>query len=236
MLPGQFPQPVMVVLLLLIGVGCSRNDPGASDVATRSDPRVTEQTDRADPSQPVILFLGDSLTAGYYLDPDDAYPALIQRRLDRKGGHWRAVNAGVSGDTSADGVQRLPWLLRQRVDILVLALGANDALRGQPIDHIRGQLSAIIEQTRAAYPDVRVVLAGMRMPTNYGADYTEAFASLFIDLAETYDAVLIPFLLEGVAGDPDLNLSDGIHPTEAGHRIMADTVWTYLSPLVERDE
>jgi acyl-CoA thioesterase-1 len=157
---------------------------------------------------------------------------LIQQKLADAGYVYRVVNAGVSGDTTQDGLQRLDWVLRQPVDVFVLALGANDALRGQPIDHIEGNLDAILSGTRARYPDVQLVLAGMRMPLNYGPAYTRSFERMYRDLARRHDAVLIPFLLDGVAGRPDLNLRDGIHPTEEGQRIIADTVWTYLRPAV----
>lgn len=217
---------ILGMTLLLLVASCRSEpepmEPGATRVETA---RVDER--------PVILFLGDSLTAGYHLDPEDAFPALIQRRIDAElDGDWRAVNAGVSGDTTADGLNRLNWVLRQPVDVLVLALGANDALRGQPIDNIRRNLDQILERTRERYPEVRFVIAGMQMPHNYGAQYTAAFRALFVELAEKYDAALVPFLLEGVAGDPSLNLRDGIHPTEVGHEIIADTVWTYLKPLL----
>jgi len=219
-------------LLALMGivtllVACGRPSGPADLPAARPRPAAAEPgADR------VMLFLGDSLTAGYHLDPADAYPALIQQKLDDAGYVYRVVNAGVSGDTTQDGLQRLDWVLRQPVDIFVLALGANDALRGQPIDHIEGNLDAILSGTRARSPDVQLVLAGMRMPLNYGPAYTRSFERMYRDLARRHDAVLIPFLLDGVAGRPDLNLRDGIHPTEEGQRIIADTVWTYLRPAV----
>jgi acyl-CoA thioesterase I len=212
-------------MLVLMSTGCG----GATDEVAIP---VSGETGTTVDARSVLLFLGDSLTAGYYLDPQDAYPALIQRMIDVHGGGWRVVNAGVSGDTTANGLTRLNWLLRQPIDVLVLALGANDALRGQPIPHIAENLDQILTRTREAYPDVTLVLAGMRMPTNYGVDYTTSFEQLFADLSEKHAAVLIPFLLEGVAGDPSLNLSDGIHPTEAGHEIIARTVWTYLEPVL----
>lgn len=183
--------------------------------------------------RPVILFLGDSLTAGYRLDPEQAYPALIQAELDERGIAYRAVNAGVSGETSTDGLGRLDWLLRQPVEVLVLALGANDGLRGLPVDLIRGNLDQIFRRTRERYPDARLVLAGMQMPVNFGPDYTAAFQSMYTDLAADWDAVLIPFLLEEVAGRAVLNLEDGIHPNAQGHAVLARTVWSHLKPLLE---
>lgn len=216
------------LLTLLLLAGCSpAPDPAPVEGDAGEDSDGAAVDDRA-----VILFLGDSLTAGYYLDPEDAFPALIQQELDKRNLPYRAMNAGISGDTTTGGLNRLDWLLRQPVNVLVLALGANDALRGQPMEHIQSNLDTIMSRTRARYPDVRIVLAGMKMPTNYGEPYTRTFEEMFVDLADKHDAILIPFLLEGVAGDPLLNLRDGIHPTEEGHRIMADTVWKYLEPVL----
>lgn len=179
----------------------------------------------------MVLFLGDSLTAGLHLDPETAYPALIQQALDAGGYRYRAVNAGVSGDTTADGLNRLDWVLRQPVAVLVLALGANDALRGLPIDHIQRNLDALITRARAQNPELQILIAGMRMPTNYGPEYTQAFEQIYVDLAAQHEAALMPFLLKDVAGQADLNLSDGIHPNAAGHRIMSTNIWAYLEPL-----
>lgn len=180
----------------------------------------------------VILFLGDSLTAGLGVDPDLAFPALIQRRIEAAGLQFRAVNAGNSGETSAGGLRRVQWLLRQPVEILVLELGANDGLRGTDLASTRANLQAIIDATRARYPDVEIVLAGMQVPPNLGPEYTRVFRSLYPELAEANDAHLIPFLLAGVAGDPELNQPDGIHPTAEGHAILAANVWSVLEPVL----
>ena len=179
-----------------------------------------------------ILFFGTSLTAGLGLEPEEAYPAVIQQKLDSAGLAFRAVNAGVSGETSAAGLRRIDWLLQQPVAVLVLELGANDALRGQDLVAAKQNLQAIIDRTRARYPDVRVVVAGMQAPPNLGARYTRAFRDLFTTLARANEAALIPFLLEGVAAVPELNQADGIHPTAAGARIMADNVWQVLEPVL----
>jgi acyl-CoA thioesterase-1 len=187
----------------------------------------------AAPQEPrVLLFLGDSLTAGYGLDPEQAFPALVQERIQEHGWPWRVVNAGVSGETSAGGRRRIDWLLRQRVDLLVLELGGNDGLRGIPPESTRDNLQAIIQSTSARYPEAIIVIAGMQMPPNLGAEYTTAFRDLYPQLAEANGAALIPFLLEGVGGTPELNLPDGIHPTAAGHRIVADNVWSVIEPLL----
>lgn len=179
-----------------------------------------------------IIFFGDSLTAGSGLDPDEAFPALIQRKLDEAGRPWRVVNAGLSGETTAGGLRRLDWILRQPVDIFVIELGGNDGLRGIPPEISRSNLQTIIERIRTRHPRVKVVLAGMQMPPNMGPDYTRLFAAMYPDLAEKNKAVLIPFLLEGVGGVASLNQADGIHPTAEGHRIVAETVWRTLQPLL----
>jgi len=182
--------------------------------------------------RPVVLFLGDSLTAGYGLTAEEAFPALIQQRIDAAQLDYRVVNAGVSGDTSAGGRRRLGWLLRQPVAVLVLELGANDMLRGQSLEALGDNLRAIIADTRAAYPDVRTLIAGMRAPPNLGRRYVDGFAAVYPAVARETGSALIPFVLEGVAARADLNQSDGIHPTAAGHRIVADTVWRSLEPLL----
>ena len=181
---------------------------------------------------PVVLFFGTSLTAGFGLEPEESFPALIQQKLDSAGLAFRAVNAGVSGETSAAGLRRIDWLLAQPVAVLVLELGANDALRGQDLAAARANLQAIIDRTRAAHPEVRIVIAGMQAPPNLGSRYTAEFRQLFVDLARRNNAALIPFLLEGVAGDPELNQGDGIHPTPQGAKIMAENVWRVLEPVL----
>lgn len=179
-----------------------------------------------------LLFYGDSLTAGYGLDPDEAYPALIQQKADAAGLAWRVVNAGLSGETTAGGLRRLDWILRQPVDIFVIELGGNDGLRGLEPDVTRANLEKMIERIRAKNPRVTVVLAGMQIPTNMGPAYAQAFAKIYPALAEAQRTVLIPFLLENVGGIPELNQPDGIHPTAAGHRMVAETVWKTIKPLL----
>jgi acyl-CoA thioesterase-1 len=181
----------------------------------------------------VILFFGDSLTAGYQLEPSQAFPALIQEKIDALAWNFRVVNAGLSGDTSADGLRRIDWVLRNKVDILFLELGANDALRGIPLDLTARNLQAIIDKVRKKYPGVRIAIAGMQVPPNLGKAYTERFRSIFPELAKSNEAELIPFLLEGVAGEIDLNLTDGIHPSPQGHEILAENVWKVLKPVLE---
>ena len=186
----------------------------------------------AAPAPRVILFLGDSITAGYGLDPDRSFPALIQEKIDAKSWNFKVVNAGQSGDTSAGGLNRLDWLLKNRVDILILELGANDGLRGLPTETTRNNLQAIIESTKAKYPEVKVIVAGMKVPPNLGGDYGRKFEAVFVDLAKKNQAVLIPFVLEGVGGSRELNLPDGVHPTAKGHEIVAANVWKALEPIL----
>lgn len=182
--------------------------------------------------RPAIVFLGTSLTAGYGLPESEAYPALIQRRVDAAGLDYRVVNAGVSGDTSAGGLRRLDWLLRLPIAVLVLELGANDMLRGQPPESLEANLSAILERTRAAHPEVRFLVAGMRAAPNLGRDYAQAFDATYPRLVGRFDAAFVPFLLEDVAARPELNQADGIHPTAEGHALIAERVWAALQPIL----
>ena len=181
--------------------------------------------------EPVIVALGDSLTAGLGVTADEAYPALLQARLERDGLHYRVVNAGVSGDTTAGAPRRVDWVLRARPAVVVVALGANDGLRGLPVTAMRDNLAAIVTRLRAG--GARVLLAGMRLPPNYGAAYTREFAEAFPSVARRASVPLLPFLLEGVAGVPALNQADGIHPNAAGQRVVADNVWRALKPLLQ---
>jgi len=186
----------------------------------------------ASTQEPVIVALGDSLTAGLGVAAEDAYPALLEARLRREGFHYRVVNAGVSGDTTAGALRRLDWVLRAQPAIVIVALGANDGLRGLPVDAMRDNLVAIVTRLRAG--GARVLLAGMRLPPNYGEPYTRAFAAVFPAVARQTSAPLLPFLLEGVAGVAALNQADGIHPNAAGQRRVADRVWGSLRPLLQQ--
>jgi acyl-CoA thioesterase I len=179
-----------------------------------------------------VLFLGTSLTAGYGIVEQAAFPALIQQKIDSAGLPFRVSNAGISGETSAGGLRRIDWSLQQPVDVLVLELGANDGLRGLPVEQLRSNLDQILRRARARYPDIDLVLIGMEAPPNLGARYTAEFRSVFVELARRYDAALVPFLLEGVAAQPALNLEDGIHPNPDGHRIIAGTVWRVIEPVL----
>ena len=214
---------ILAILLATLSLGCGTD---------RSPPPSNRGEGRHLAAEPVVLFLGTSLTAGYGLELEQAYPALLQQRIDAAGLPFRVVNAGESGRTSAGGLARIDWLLREPVAVLVLELGANDGLRGLDPEVLRRNLQEIIDRTRAAHPAVQIILAGMEAPPNLGDRYTEAFRSVFPEVAERNGAVLIPFLLEGVAAVPELNQADGIHPTAEGQHRVADTVWRVLEPVL----
>ena len=181
----------------------------------------------------VILFFGDSLTAGYGIDPDQAFPAVIQQKINKRGWNFEVVSAGVSGETTAGGLRRIDWVLQRPIDVFVLELGANDGLRGLPLDNAQKNLQAIMDRVKNKYPQVKLILAGMQLPPNLGKEYSSRFRLLFPDLARQNGAVLIPFLLDGVGGVPTLNLPDGIHPTPLGHARVADNVWRVLEPVLQ---
>jgi len=213
----------------------------ATDTQRATEPQLAERpvtggddvasTPAADTAG-VILFLGTSLTAGYGLGAEYAYPAVIQDWLDSAGLPYRVSNAGISGETSAGGLRRLEWSLQSPVAVLVLELGANDGLRGIDPGHMRANLDSIIRLTLSRYPDSDIVIAGMQAPPNLGERYTNAFRRVFADLAEEHDAALVPFLLAGVAAVDSLNQEDRLHPTAAGQRIVAANVWRVLEPLL----
>lgn len=181
---------------------------------------------------PVVLFFGDSLTAGYGLSPEEAFPALIEKNLVKAGRKVKVVNAGLSGETSAGGLARIDWILRQRVDVFVLELGANDGLRGLPIAQTRANLQGIIDKVKQKYPGVKIVMAGMQVPPNMGAAYAQEFQTIYPDLAKKNNATLIPFLLENVAGNEKLNQADGIHPNAEGHKRVAEHVGKFIEKVI----
>ena len=217
------------VLLFILGCGESANKKSNSSTA---DETVSDEQSLSVTSNKTIIFFGDSLTAGYQLDPEEAFPARIQEILDSLQLNYTVINAGLSGETTSSGLNRIGWILNQETDVFVLELGANDGLRGIPLSETRNNLQAMIDTVRSKNPATSIVLAGMQIPPNMGQEYTAEFRQIFTDLAEENELALIPFLLEGVAGNPELNLEDGIHPTPEGHRIVANTVWDILEPIV----
>lgn len=201
-----------------------------------SDPKTTKQSTggtnamvKNAENKNTILFFGDSLTAGYGLeDPAQAFPSLIQQKIDDLNLPYKVVNAGVSGETTAGGKGRIDWILKQKIDVFVLELGANDGLRGIPVEETSRNLQFITDKVKAKYPNARIILAGMMVPPNMGADYAKAFEQIFPKIATKNSMSFMPFLLEGVAGDRKLNQGDGIHPTAEGHKIIAENLWPIL--------
>lgn len=223
-------------LILFVFTSCgdtAREEKQAEETASEAD--ETEGTEDTEDSGK-ILFFGDSLTAAMGLDPAEGYPAGIQEIIDSLGLNYEVINAGLSGETTAAGKNRIDWVLNQDVDVFVLELGANDGLRGIPVEETRRNLQAIIDTVREKNPNVEIILAGMQIPPNMGPDYTSEFREVFPELARENDLHLIPFLLEGVAGNAELNQQDGIHPTAEGYDIVAQNVWEVLEPVIRKKE
>lgn len=233
---GYFPHSGSLVVCLLLAltacngaaVGCDRDPPAQQLPRTATDAPV----ERTDDERPKIVVLGDSLTAGLGLLDTQSFPSLLQRKIDTDGFEFEVVNGGVSGDTSAGGLRRLEWVLQEDVRVLIVALGANDGLRGLSAAEMKRNLEQIIDTARAR--QVLVILAGMEAPPNYGAQYATSFRQVYHDLALQYRVPFIPFLLDKVAGQPALNQADGIHPNQAGAAVVADTVWSVLKPMLDQ--
>jgi acyl-CoA thioesterase-1 len=217
-----------ISLLLFYGfvISCSQPEKSASNK------EANKKETSAATAVKTIVFFGNSLTAGYGLDPSQAFPALIQQKIDSQNLSYRVVNAGVSGETSSGGNSRVDWILEQPVDIFVLELGANDGLRGIPVNETKTNLQSIIDKVKGKYPRAEIVIAGMQMPPNLGQQYTAEFRSMFPELAKKNNCKLIPFILEGVGGEAKFNQEDGIHPTSEGHQIVAENVWSELKPIL----
>jgi len=224
---------LLAALVVLVSACASSDAPAADERTAAAAPAVPPDTTPASAAhRPRIVFLGDSLTAGLGLQRDQAVPALVQRRLDSLGFGYEAVNAGVSGDTSAGGLSRLDWSLDGDVKVLVIELGANDGLRGNPVAGMKRNLDEIIRRAKAK--DIKVLLTGMEAPPNFGQAYTNEFRRVFVDLAREHDVAFMPFFLDGVAGIPALNNADGIHPNPEGARLVERTLWRTLEPLLEK--
>lgn len=217
--------PAIVLLAMLGACGNTKND----NQKTKTDTLAVADKNN---SKKNILFFGTSLTAGLGLDPSEAYPALIQNRIDSLKLPYKVINAGLSGETSAAGKSRIDWLLKQKVDVFVLELGANDGLRGIAVAETTKNLQAIIDVVKSKYPDVKMVLAGMQVPPNMGSTYANDFKEMFPKLAAKNNMVLVPFLLDKVGGVPSLNQPDGIHPTAEGDKILAENVWVVLKDVL----
>jgi len=227
---------IFIIMAAFLVQSCKSKQEDGQQVG--GDINFPDQNDKKDhgdiekPDTKYILFFGNSLTAGYGLDENESFPALIQQRLDSMNLPYTAINAGLSGETTSGGKNRIDWVLKQKVDIFVLELGANDVLRGLDLKETEGNLRAILNKVKASNPEVKLVLAGMESPPNMGSDYTKQFAAIFPKLAKEYDAVLIPFLLDKVASIPSLNLQDGKHPNAAGQYIVRENVWAVLKNVL----
>lgn len=222
-------------ILYLITTACESSTEQKENVQQQSNKTTSSSATNEQPKTKTILFFGNSLTAGYGLETSQAFPALVQERIDSLGLNYKVINSGLSGETSAGGKSRISWVLREKVDVFVLELGANDGLRGIELESTRQNLQAIIDTVKTKYPEAKIVIAGMQIPPNMGPEYTAKFRTIFQDLAEKNNTALIPFLLEGVGGIRELNLPDGIHPTPEGHKIVAENVWKTLEPVLKEN-
>ncbi len=230
--PMRLISPLAVVLAVATLLnGCNNKQTNGTKAQKKES--AVPSTLPAETLRKTILFLGNSLTAGYGLSAEEAFPALLQQKIDSLGLPYTCINAGLSGETSAGGRRRIGWLLRSKPDIVVLELGANDGLRGISLVDTRVNLQAILDTVKTVNPEVKILIAGMQLPPNLGPDYTREFRTLFVELAKRNNASLIPFLLDGVAGISKLNQPDGIHPTAEGQGILAKNVWQALRPLLK---
>lgn len=216
---------ILFLLAILSACGNGENKKAEAEVAdSLSVKPLTEKKN--------ILIFGNSLTAGLGVEPEEAFPAIIGNKIDSLKLPYEVINAGLSGETSAAGKARIDWLLRERVDIFILELGANDGLRGIPVSETRKNLQSIIDQVKAKYPDAKLLMTGMEVPPNMGSKYVSEFRLIFAELARKNNMALVPFLLDKVGGVPELNQNDGIHPTPEGHKILAENVWAVLKDLL----
>ncbi len=218
---------IIIAALMLLFSGCTNNEKAAD---SKKNNTVKDSVPVA--KKKTIIFFGNSLTAGYGLSPSQAFPAIIQKKIDSLGLPYQVINAGVSGETSSGGKTRIDWILRRPVDIFVLELGANDGLRGIPLTETKKSLQSIIDKVKAKNPATKLVFAGMQIPPNMGQKYSTEFRNIYTELASKNAMTLIPFLLEGVGGEANLNQQDGIHPTAEGHRIVAANLWRQLEKLL----
>jgi acyl-CoA thioesterase-1 len=231
----QYPMRTLLrfsYLLIIFFTSCGNMATKKADAAGKEENAITNKLETKSESK-VILFFGNSLTAGMGLDPNEAFPALIQEKVDSLKLSYKVVNAGLSGETTASGKNRLGWVLNADIEIFVLELGANDGLRGISLEETRSNLQEIIDVVQQKNPNTTIILAGMQIPPNMGQDYTREFRDIFPDLAKKNKIGLIPFLLEDVAGNPDLNQPDGIHPTAEGQKIIANNIWPIIANAIK---
>lgn len=222
---------IMILPVLLFTCGDSKTEKN-----TQESQESQQAQDTGTTSSKTILCFGDSITAGYGLDDNaDAYPALLQKKIDSLGLNYSVINSGLSGETSAGGKSRISWILNQEISIFLLELGANDGLRGVPLEETRLNLQAIIDSVQKKTPKTKIILAGMELPPNMGQDYTNQFRKIYADLAKENNLEFIPFILKDVGGIKELNQNDGIHPNIKGHKILANTVWETLKTLITND-
>jgi len=220
---------IMVFLMMACGNNSADKTLPKSETKTQTEDSVT----LTETNTKTILCFGDSITAGYGLDDsNDAFPAVLQQKVDALDLNYTVINSGLSGETTAGGKSRISWILNQEIDLFILELGANDGLRGVPLSETRENLQAIIDAVNKKSPETKIILAGMQLPPNMGQDYTSEFKQIFIDLAKQNNLEFIPFILKDVGGIAELNQADGIHPTVEGHKILANTVWETLKPLL----
>ncbi|MBS4072695.1 MAG: arylesterase [Algoriphagus sp.] len=217
---------LVVVSFLLVSCGGK-----SSETTNQTNADSTAVSQKSE--QKLILFFGNSLTAGYGIDPEDAFPGLTQAAIDSLGKDYKVINGGLSGETTAGGLSRLDWFLEEEPYLFVLELGGNDGLRGIQLSETKKNLLGIIDKVREKYPNTKIILAGMQIPPNMGQEYTDEFKTIYPAVAKEKNVTLIPFLLDGVAGNPDLNLPDGIHPTEAGHKIVFGTIWPFIEQAIQ---
>ncbi len=222
-MPNHNPMFRIICFLLLVSMSLGCANERSQQVETN------ESTDTAPTSEKkLILFFGNSLTAGYGIDEEDAFPGLVAQRIDSLGLNYRVINAGLSGETTASGLSRLDWFLEEEPAIFFLELGGNDGLRGIAVEETKKNLKNMIQMVNSRYPNTCIILAGMQIPPNMGQAYTASFERIYPEISQEENVTLVPFLLEGVAGEKELNLPDGIHPTEAGHQLVFATIWPFI--------
>ncbi len=228
----MFKYPLVFFIVLVFSLSCNNGAP--KTVETEIAPKIQPEAQKVEKKErkKSILFYGDSLTAGYGLEEEEAFPALIQDRIDSLGLDYEVINAGLSGETSAGGKGRIEWVLNRPVDVFVLELGANDMLRGLSIEETDKNLKAILDKVNELSPDAKIVIAGMEAPANMGPEYSAQFKNIFASLATDYKAALIPFLLEGLMGSPELSIGDNKHPNAEGQKIVRENVWRIIQPLL----